>query len=296
METGLRAMQRVRSRAQVSDEPRRPDHGYENLGQELSILGDAEDVGRDADEFALRIVLYIAAVTPVDRPVHVQDRRRQAIRIDALGVPDDIGLGVLDEASPQQREGLRGAVADPSAIVIARPGLEGVSRRIDEDERGLRLDRVADFAIADLILRGPILSRQQADDLVAKRVEIHVRAGATPSRIGAETTNARLPPGASEKANSRPRSADPTPSANFAGLGGALLDEPGHVSLGEVGDRGGGRLTGKCRVRGVVDGDEPGLDRDRVDVGVAAVLPVRIDLDRTHRQNERSGLHPLRRD
>ena len=143
VEARLRPVLGVRSRAKLLDEPRRADDGLENLGEECAVAADPINGGGDSHELALRVELDVAAVTPVDRAVHVEDRRNHAVLVDALRVPDDIGFGLFDEAGPQQGQRLRGAVANPGAVVIAGTGLEGVFRGIDEDERRLRLDRVA---------------------------------------------------------------------------------------------------------------------------------------------------------
>ena len=90
----------VRSRAKLLDEPRRADDGLKNRGEEGAVAADAIDVGGDPYELALRVELDVAAVALVYRAVHVEDRRNHAVLVDALRVPDDIGLGLFDEAGP----------------------------------------------------------------------------------------------------------------------------------------------------------------------------------------------------
>ena len=114
MEARLGPVLGVGSRAKLLDEPRRADNGLENRAEEGAVAADAIDVGGDSHELALRVELDVAAVAPVDRAVHVEDRRDHAVVVDALRVPDDIGLGLFDEAAPQQ--GPRSA--EPSRIQV----------------------------------------------------------------------------------------------------------------------------------------------------------------------------------
>ena len=107
MEARVGPLLGVGSRAKLLDEPRRTDDGLKNLAQEGAVAADAIDVGGDPNELALRVELDVAAVAPVHRAVHVEDRRNHAVLVDALRVPDDIRLGLFDEACPQQSEGLR---------------------------------------------------------------------------------------------------------------------------------------------------------------------------------------------
>ena len=93
-------------------------------------------------------VFDVAAVALVDGTVYVEDGGHETAGVDALRVPEDIGPRLLDEPCPQQRKRLRGAVADPGAVVVARPRLERRASRIDEDERDLGFDSVANFFIA----------------------------------------------------------------------------------------------------------------------------------------------------
>ena len=168
MKRALRPVHRVGPGAELLDEFGRPDHGLEHLGQEGGIAGNAIDIGGDADELALRVEFDVAAVAAVDRAVDVENRRDEAMRVNAFGIPQDVVLGLVGKARPEQGEGLRGAVANPGAVVIARPGLEGESGGVDQNERRLRLDGVADFAIpycdsarADLV--APPLDHSLAD-------------------------------------------------------------------------------------------------------------------------------------
>ena len=54
-----------------------------------------------------------------------------------------------------------------------------------------------------VIFRGPIFARQSCAAVARKASNAASARGSTPSRIGADTTTARLAPGASEKANSQ---------------------------------------------------------------------------------------------
>ena len=74
------------------------------------------------------------------------------------------------------------------------------------------------------------------------------------------------------------------------GLLRSRLDESDHVSAVEVGDGHGVGFGGKRGVDSIVDPQLPAVDGDRVDQGVAAVLPVRIDLHRADGEDERSLL------
>src|SRR5208337_5176315 len=184
MKVRTRAMPRIRSRAKLLDEPGRPDDGFENRLQERAVPAYAIDVGGDADKFALSIEFDVAAITPVDRSVHVQDRRHQTVHINAFGIPDDVVLGLLGQTGPEKRERLGGAVANPDAVVVAGAGFEGGLRRIDEDQRRLRLERVADLLVADRDPSRPELFAPSPDDVVANGAEspVRVRRDAVPHR------------------------------------------------------------------------------------------------------------------
>ena len=137
MEAGVRTVQRIGSCAKLLDEFGRPDHGFENCAQERAIPAYTINIGGDPDKFALCVEFDIASITPVDRPIHVEDRRHHAVLVDAFGIPDYVGLGLFNQTGPEQSERLRGAVANPDAVVIARTRLEGGSRGVNEDERSL---------------------------------------------------------------------------------------------------------------------------------------------------------------
>ena len=55
----------VGSRAQLLDEPRRPNHGFENGLQEIAVPANAINFRGYADEFALRVEFNVAPVPPV---------------------------------------------------------------------------------------------------------------------------------------------------------------------------------------------------------------------------------------
>ena len=170
--------------------------GSKTALKKRAIPGDAVDLGGDADELALRVEFDVAAVAAVDRAVDVEDRRNQAALINALGVPEDVALGLVDQAGPQQGERLRGAVADPGAVVVARARLEGEAGGVDQDERDLRFERVADLPVADDDpARAELFPPGAANAVAQRRRTRRRRAAATSSRIGAETTTDALSPG-----------------------------------------------------------------------------------------------------
>ena len=192
MEAGIRAVQRIGSRAKLIDGPRRPDHRLKNRLEERAVLAYAIDVGGNADKFALRVIFNVASVAPVDRAVDVEDRRHQPVLVDAFGIPDDIVFGLFDQSGPKQGERLRGAVANPDAVVVARTWLEGGARRVDEDKRRLGLDGVADFLVANCDPSWSELLPPHPGDLVAKSAEVPVRVWryAVPHRRGADECDA----------------------------------------------------------------------------------------------------------
>ena len=102
-----------------------------------------------------------------------------------FGVPEDVGFGFPDQAGPEQGKRLRGAVADPGAVVISRARFEGKSSRVHENKRRLRLDRVADFTVADNDLARADLFPPDSGDSLASGAKISCPcAMLIPSRIG----------------------------------------------------------------------------------------------------------------
>ena len=124
----------------------------------------------------MRVELNIAPITSVDRAVHVKNRRNQSVLINALGVPEDVGFGFFDQPGRKQSQGLRRAIANPGPVVVPRAGLEGESRRVHKDERRLRLDGVADFAVTHRDLARADLFPPFPDHGLANDAEIPVRA------------------------------------------------------------------------------------------------------------------------
>jgi hypothetical protein len=90
----------VRLDAELVDEPARAHDWFEGGFEKGTVLCGPIDVGGDADEFALRVIFDVAAIALIDGTVRVEDREDEAARIDALRVPEDIGLRLLDEPCP----------------------------------------------------------------------------------------------------------------------------------------------------------------------------------------------------
>jgi hypothetical protein len=89
VEPGFRAMHGIGPGAKLLDEFGRADHRLENRGEERAILADPINLRGNADEFALRVELDVASITPVDRAVRIKNWRRHAVRVNPFGIPDD---------------------------------------------------------------------------------------------------------------------------------------------------------------------------------------------------------------
>ena len=142
------------------------------------------------------------------------------------------------------------------------------------------------------IRRGPSFFRQARRTRSRAAVEGDVERAARRRRASAST---RRPPRSrrarSENANSQAALTRPEAERRLRAVSARRgVDQLHHVALVEIDDR---RRVGLARKRGVdpvVDRQPGAVDRDRADRRVAAVLPVGIDLDRAHGENQRPFL------
>ena len=84
VETSLLSVSHVRLGAELIDEPARAHDRFEDGFEKGPVLRDAIHIGRDADEFALRVIFDIATVSLIDGAVGIEDRRHEAAWIDPL--------------------------------------------------------------------------------------------------------------------------------------------------------------------------------------------------------------------
>ena len=288
VESRFRPMQRIRPGAEFLDESRCPHYRLENRFQERAIPGQTIGVGGDRDELALRIKLDVAAVPAVDGAVLVEDGRHHAVIVDPLRVPQDIGFRVLDQTGIQQRQRLRGAVAYPRAVVIARAGLERKARRVQQNQCRLRFDRIADLGIAHRDLAPAELRTPDPGDLVAQAGEVGLlaRVDVVPHRCRRNEGNA----GTRCQLERKLASGTEQARVGLQAAGGRVLflvDQPRHVATVEVGNRDDSRFGRERRIGSLIDPEAPPVHRNVRDERMATVLPVRIDLHRAHREHER---------
>src|ERR1700722_8961572 len=105
MKTGVGAVGCVSLCTELLDKPSGPHDRLEYRLHKIVVSGNAVDIGGDADKLALGVKLDIAPIAAVDCSVHIENGRREPVRLDALCVPEDVGFGFLDQARPQQSEG-----------------------------------------------------------------------------------------------------------------------------------------------------------------------------------------------
>ena len=176
MEPGLRAVSGVGSCAKLLDKLRRPDHGFEIRTRKARSPVMPDKISAAIRQISCDIEFNVAPITPVDAAVQVENRRNHSPFHICGGVPDDVGFGLFDLSRPRAGPRLARSHRKSRCDLIPRTGREGKSRGVNKDKRRLRLDGVADFAVAHRDFARPDLLSPKTSDGLANGAESPVRA------------------------------------------------------------------------------------------------------------------------